>query len=87
MPKGKFKFGAVRKILKNKKPGSYNYYLEVMRLTNRKTIPVCSFHHKLIYVGKYDGVFLKILKMKALVLIKKNRSAYKKSSFNLRHKY
>jgi len=49
----------VRKILQKKKPNSYNYYLEVMRLTNRKTIPVCSHHHYLIHSGKYDGVSLK----------------------------
>jgi group II intron reverse transcriptase/maturase len=49
----------VRKILQKKKPDSYNYYLEVMRLTNRKTIPVCLHHHNLIHSGKYDGVSLK----------------------------
>jgi len=49
----------VRKTLQKKKPGSYNYYLEVMRLTNRKTIPVCTHCHGLIHSGKYDGVSLK----------------------------
>lgn len=49
----------VRKVLQKKKPGSFNYYLEVMRLINRKTIPVCDHHHKLIHDGKYDGVSLK----------------------------
>jgi hypothetical protein len=49
----------VRKTLQTKKPGSFNYYLEVMRLTNRKTIPVCDYHHKLIHDGRYDGVSLK----------------------------
>lgn len=73
----------VRKILQKKKPDSYNYYLEVMRLTNRKTIPVCFYHHNLIHSGKYDGVSLKIVfenfrnegigfdKKKANALIKK----------------
>lgn len=49
----------VRKVLQKKNPNSFNYYLEVMRLTNRKTIPVCPYHHKLIHSGKYDGVSLK----------------------------
>jgi group II intron reverse transcriptase/maturase len=49
----------VRKTLQKISPSSYNYYLEVMRLTNRKTIPVCSHHHNLIHSGKYDGVSLK----------------------------
>jgi len=49
----------VRTALQKKQTGSYNYYLEVMRLTNRKTIPVCHYHHKLIHSGKYDGVSLK----------------------------
>jgi len=49
----------VRKALQKIKPGSYNYYLEVIRLTNRKTIPVCTYHHGLIQSGKYDGVSLK----------------------------
>lgn len=49
----------VRKTLQRTQPGSFNYYLEVMRLTNRKTIPVCRHHHKLIHSGKYDGVSLK----------------------------
>jgi len=49
----------VRKILTKKKPGSYDYYLEVMRLTNRKAIPVCQHHHNLIHAGKCNGVSLK----------------------------
>lgn len=49
----------VRKVLQKKQPGSFNYYLEAMRLVNRKTIPVCPYHHKLIHSGKYDGVSLK----------------------------
>lgn len=49
----------VRKVPQKKKPGSFNYYLEVMRLTNRKTIFVCNHHHKLIHAGKYDEVSLK----------------------------
>ena len=73
----------MRKALQKKKPGNYNYYLEVMRLTNRKTIPVCSHHHNLIHSGKYDGVSLKTVfnnfkkegigfdKKKAEALIKK----------------
>ena len=73
----------VGKALQKKKPGNYNYYLEVMRLTNRKTIPVCSHHHNLIHSEKYDGVSLKTVfsnfkkegigfnKKKAEALIKK----------------
>jgi hypothetical protein len=49
----------VRKVLQKKKLGSFNYYLEVMRLVNRKTLPVCKYHHNLIHTGKYDGVSLK----------------------------
>jgi len=49
----------VRKVLQKKQPNIFNYYLEVMRLVNRKTIPVCQYHHKLIHSGKYDGVSLK----------------------------
>ena len=45
----------VRKALSKKKPGSYNFYLEALRLVNRKTLPVCKFHHNLIHAGKYDG--------------------------------
>ena len=35
--------------------------MEVMRLANRKVIPVCKHDHNLIHAGKYDGVSLKIL--------------------------
>ena len=44
----------VRKTLSKKKLGSFNYYLEAMRLVNRKTLPVCKYHHNLIHAGKYD---------------------------------
>ena len=44
----------VRKTLPKKKLGSFNYYLEAMRLVNRKTLPVCKYHHNLIHAGKYD---------------------------------
>jgi group II intron reverse transcriptase/maturase len=44
----------VRKTLSKKKPGSFNYYLEAMRLVNRKTLPVCKYHHNSIHAGKYD---------------------------------
>jgi len=30
-----------------------------MRLTNRKTIPVCIYHYVLIHAGKDNGVSLK----------------------------
>jgi group II intron reverse transcriptase/maturase len=48
----------VRKTLSKKKPGSFNYYLEAMRLVNRKILPVCKHHHNFIHAGKYDGVSL-----------------------------
>lgn len=48
----------VRKVLKSKKKGSYNYYLEAMRAINRKVIPVCKKHHQMIHKGEYDGVKL-----------------------------
>jgi group II intron reverse transcriptase/maturase len=44
----------VRETLSKKKPGSFDYYLEAMRLVNRKTLPVCKYHHNLIHAGKYD---------------------------------
>jgi hypothetical protein len=50
-----------RQILQKNKPGSFNYYLEMMRLTNRKTVSVCSHHHKLIHLGKYDGLSLRTI--------------------------
>lgn len=51
----------VRKTLSKKKSGTYDFYLEAMRLVNRKTLPVCKFHHGLIHAGKYDGESLKSL--------------------------
>jgi group II intron reverse transcriptase/maturase len=44
----------VRQTLSKKKPDSFNYYLEAMRLVNRKTLPVCKHHYNLIHAGKYD---------------------------------
>lgn len=51
----------VKKALAKKVPKSFNYYLEAMRLGNRKQIPVCKHHHDLIHAGKYDGVSLKVM--------------------------
>ena len=51
----------VRKVLQKKKPGSYNAYLEAMRLVNRKTLPVCKRHHQMIHSGEYDGKSLRSL--------------------------
>ena len=51
----------VRKTLSKKKSGTYDFYLEAMRLVNRKTLPVCKFHHGLINAGKYDKESLKSL--------------------------
>lgn len=51
----------VRKVLKKKKPGTFDMYLEAMRLVNRKTLPVCKRHHVMIYSGQYDGESLKSL--------------------------
>ena len=51
----------VRKTLAKKKSDTYDFYLEAMRLVNRKTLPVCKFHHDLINAGKYDGESLKSL--------------------------
>jgi hypothetical protein len=39
----------------NKKPGFFNAYLEAMRLVNRKTLPLCKYHHNLVHSGEYDG--------------------------------
>lgn len=51
----------VRKVLSKKKPGSFNAYLEAMRLVNRKTLPVCKQHHQMIHKGEYDGESFKSL--------------------------
>lgn len=73
----------VRKVLKSKKPNSFNAYLEAMRLVNRKTLPLCKKHHLQVHQGIYDGTSLKKLfksfkdsdvgfdKEKASVLIEK----------------
>lgn len=73
----------VKHVLKKKKPQSFNAYLEAMRLVNRKTLPVCKYHHNLIHAGKYDGKSLRSIfeafknngigfnKRKAMALIKK----------------
>jgi len=80
----------VRKALQKKKPGSFDAFLEAMRLVNRKTLPLCIPHHKQVHAGKYDGESLSSLfeffkekgvgfnKAKANVLIKKvsNLSVY-----------
>ena len=67
----------VRKTLKNKKNGSWNAYLEAMRLVNRKTLPVCKKHHNMIHRGEYDGKSLSNIfdsfKNMGLVLIKLKR--------------
>lgn len=53
----------IRKTLSKKKSGTYDFYLEAVRLglVNRKTLPVCKFRHGLIHAGKYDGESLKSL--------------------------
>ena len=51
----------VRRTLAKKKSGTCDFYLEAMRLVNRKTLPVCKFHHGLIHAGKYNGESLKSL--------------------------
>ena len=51
----------VRKTLSKKKPGTFNAYLEAMRLVNRKTLPVCRQHHLEIHKGEYSGDSLKKL--------------------------
>ncbi len=76
----------VKKTLRKKAPGSFNAYLEAMRIVNRKTLPVCREHHLQIHKGEYDAVSLKSLfesfkeqgigfkKYKADSLIKKSES-------------
>jgi group II intron reverse transcriptase/maturase len=51
----------VRKTLRHKKPGSFNAYLEAMRIVNRKTLPVCRKHHLEIHRRQYDSASLKSL--------------------------
>jgi group II intron reverse transcriptase/maturase len=48
----------VRKRLSKNKPGSFDAYLEAMRLVNRKTLPICKTHHLEIHSGKYDSITL-----------------------------
>ena len=68
----------VRKTLQKKKPGSFNAYLEAMRLVNRKTLPLYKSHHHAVHSGNYDGDSLsnlfKSLKKKGLVSIKQKRN-------------
>ena len=82
----------IRKALKKKKPGTYNYWLVAMRLVNRKTLPVCKVHHKHVHDGKYDGESLKSLfdtfkfngvgynKIKAQALIEKAEGSLKRTN-------
>jgi len=51
----------VRQRLCRKKPGTFDAYLEAMRIVNRKTLPVCRKHHLEIHRGIYDGKSLKQL--------------------------
>jgi hypothetical protein len=51
----------VKKTLRKKVPGSFNAYLEAMRIVNRKTLPVCKKHHLQIHRGEYDADSLKSL--------------------------
>jgi hypothetical protein len=51
----------VKKTLRKKVPGSFNAYLEAMRIVNRKTLPVCRKNHLQIHKGEYDAVSLKQL--------------------------
>jgi len=44
----------VWKTLSKKKPCSFDFYLEAMRLVNRKTLPVCKYNHKLKHAGKFS---------------------------------
>jgi len=64
----------VCKTLAKKNPGTYDFYLEAMRLVNRKTLLVCKLHQGQIHAGKYDGESLHTLfnsfKKRVLVLIK-----------------
>lgn len=50
---------SVAKALRTKKPGSLNYYLEAMRMANRKTVPLCREHHQQVHRGAYDGPSLR----------------------------
>nr|YP_009495515.1 reverse transcriptase [Psammoneis japonica]AWQ64245.1 reverse transcriptase [Psammoneis japonica] len=80
----------IRKALKKLKPNTYNYWLTAMRLVNRKTLPVCTRHHKDIHDGIYSGESLRSLfdtfqnngvgfnKKKAEALIEKAEGALKR---------
>jgi retron-type reverse transcriptase len=52
---------SVAKVLCSTKPGSLNYYLEAMRMANRKTVPLCREHHLQVHRGAYDGPSLRAL--------------------------
>jgi len=45
--------------IKHVRKPAFTMYFQVMRLTNRKTIPICKYHHNLIHAGNYYGVLLK----------------------------
>jgi hypothetical protein len=66
----------VRQRLCHKKPGTFYAYLEVMRMVNRKTLPVCRKHHLEIHRGSLKQLFaafneqevgFKMAKAKALI--------------------
>jgi hypothetical protein len=51
----------VKKILRKKKPDSFDAYLEAMRLINRKTLAVYKKHHQMINNDQYDRTSLQFL--------------------------
>ena len=64
----------VRKTLKTKKKKSLYYFLEAMRLVNRKTIPLCKKHHRDVHNGIYDGIALS----KVFKYFEKNKAGFNK---------
>ena len=52
---------SVASAARGKRAGSDNHYLEIMRLANRKVVPLCKEHHLAVHRGTYDGPALRAM--------------------------
>lgn len=52
---------SVASAKKGRTQGTYGHFLEVMRLANRKQVPLCKFHHNAVHRGEYSGPDLRAL--------------------------
>lgn len=46
---------------KGRRAGTYGHFMEVMRLANRKQVPLCKAHHTAAHRGEYSGPDLRAL--------------------------